>query len=623
MARLKPSRKVAALFVTKIEKRQFVITLQNIILPEPDICAEQPLFARLNEACSMDYATNSFVFAKGGKASFDTYFNSFTLKKWANNTLIKDLFLELEGSGTVAVEIYHAPGRASWALAQSRVITLKSGTPQALDLSSLLASEDLGLIYVEIKAHTQATVHNMRYATKTQPASWPKLAVSVTTFKREAAVEKTVCRVENFIETYAHRENLHIFVVDNGQSANIKSGTHTTYVPNDNLGGAGGFSRGLLEAETAGFTHVLFTDDDASFMTESLHRAYVYLALAQDDRTAVAGGMINNEHKWQLWENGARFNGGCKPDYHGLDLRDPGQLHAMEIETSATPDPDLYGGWWFFAFPIKHATSYPFPFFVRGDDVSFSLVNDFKINVLGGVASFQDGFVEKESPMTWYLDLRSHLAHHLQLPQMDIGALGTAKIAVWFVLRNFIRFHYETIEACHLALEDVMQGPDFFDENKDMAERRGRIKALTKAEVFAPMSRADKNLPMRMHPIHSKWRLRVSRITLNGHLVPFYNRFGPRFSVRAQDKGIVGMAWGASAITYVDSVRDVSYTAQIQQLRGLKLLWKTAKLAIEFMRRYPELSAEYRKNYPTVAAKSYWDNVYASTDDAASEDKTA
>lgn len=600
-----------------------MITLQNIVLPDLDICAEQLVYARLNDNCAMDYAQSSLVFAPGGKATFDTYFNSFTLKKWAQNTAIEDLLFEIEGTGTVAIEVFHAPGNGSWSLSRSQVVALKSGVPETVDLTSLLAEDDLGLVYFGLKALSDATVGAMRFMSSAEPASWPKLAVSVTTFKREAAVEKTVARVESFIDSYVYGNNLHIFVVDNGQSADIQSSAHTTYIPNDNLGGAGGFSRGLLEAENAGFTHVLFTDDDASFSTESLHRTYVYLALAQDERTAVAGAMINNQHKWQLWENGASFDRGCKPQYHGLDLRDIGALHGMEIETSSTPDPNLYGGWWFFAFPIKQAKFYPFPFFVRGDDVSFSLANDFKVCVLGGVASFQDGFVEKESPMTWYLDLRSHLAHHLQLESMDVGALRTAKIGVWFVLRNFIRFHYETIEACHLAIEDVMQGPQFFDANKDMAERRGRIKAITHAEVFTSMAQGEKRLPMRRRPIAQKWRLALSRITLNGHLIPFYGRLGPRVAVEARDKGIVGMAWGAREITYIDSVRELSYTTKIEQLRGLKLLLKTAKLSIDLVRRYPELVAEYRKTYPEIAAKSYWEDVYATNSKEAGSDDPA
>lgn len=36
----------------------------------------------------------------------------------------------------------------------------------------------------------------------------------------------------------------------------------------------------------------------------------------------------------------------------------------------------LHAGRLFFAFPVDHVEHLPFPFFVRGDDVSFSLVND-------------------------------------------------------------------------------------------------------------------------------------------------------------------------------------------------------------------------------------------------------
>ncbi len=93
----------------------------------------------------------------------------------------------------------------------------------------------------------------------------------------------------------------------------------------------------------------------------------------------------------------------------------------MEFTSAAQRSPKIYGGWWFFAFPIKQVTRYPFPFFVRGDDINFSLANDFHITTLNGVVSFAEDFSDKESPMTLYLDLRNHMVQHLTLEKMDNG----------------------------------------------------------------------------------------------------------------------------------------------------------------------------------------------------------
>ena len=192
------------------------------------------------------------------------------------------------------------------------------------------------------------------------------------------------------------------------------------------VGGAGGFARGLMEATKAGFSHCLFMDDDASFHMENIARTYMFLAFSKDRRNAVAGAMINNTHKWAMWENGAWFDGSCRPISCGDDLREPKEVIKMELASSQQRPATLYGGWWFFAFAIDQVKHHPFPFFVRGDDISFSLMNDFNIHTLNGVVSFQDDFSEKESAQTLYLDLRNHIIQHLVTPELERSALGTA-----------------------------------------------------------------------------------------------------------------------------------------------------------------------------------------------------
>ena len=84
-----------------------------------------------------------------------------------------------------------------------------------------------------------------------------------------------------------------------------------------------------MEATKAGFSHCLFMDDDASFHMENIARTYMFLAFSKDRRNAVAGAMINNTHKWAMWENGAWFDGSCHPLYCGTDLRDRGQVDLL------------------------------------------------------------------------------------------------------------------------------------------------------------------------------------------------------------------------------------------------------------------------------------------------------
>ena len=98
----------------------------------------------------------------------------------------------------------------------------------------------------------------------------------------------------------------------------------------------------------------------------------------------------------------------------------------------AKPRPD-YGAWWFFAFPIAAVRRFAFPFFVRGDDVSFGLDNGFDIVTLNGIACFGEEFSAKHGPLTAYLDARYHLVLAL------LARRGTAARVFWVGSRLFVK----------------------------------------------------------------------------------------------------------------------------------------------------------------------------------------
>lgn len=582
-------------------------TLQSLIWPEQGICTERDLYVRLSGPVGMAEAARELRFASGGRAGFDSWFNIFNIGKWHHHCGLRDLRLTLEGEGRFELSVMLAFPHRSWERIHTDVITFVPGEPFTLDLTPLLDLEaGQGVLFFELTALEEGRLSAAAWQTAEAPKRTPELMLSITTFRREAAVERTVRRFEAYIAGSPLKDHIRLSVVDNGQSVEIAESAHVTVIPNENLGGAGGFSRGLLAARDSGASHCLFMDDDASVHMESFDRTWLLLAYATDPATAVAGAMINASHRWAIWENGALFDRRCLPQHMGTDLRDLRAFLQMEFDTTGQAPDKLYGGWWYFAFPVDKVVHQPFPFFVRGDDVSFSLVHDFNIVRLNGVVSFQDSFTDKESPLTWYLDLRSHLAHHLSLPEMEIGGPGTLKIAVWFFLRNLPRMHYETMAAINLALEDVMKGPEFFDQNADVAQRRADLKALTQVEAWRPAQGVDpKDSKWRLNPQH--WRTRLlMKLTLNGHLLPFFSHFGNRIVLEAQDRGSLRWSWGAAEITYLSADEQQCYTVRHSKKAFLREAARFTWLALAFLRAYPALLAQYRKGYDDLTGEGYW-----------------
>lgn len=568
--------------------------LQSFVFPEPALAVDQGLYARLSGNARFD--ADGLAFGDGGRAAFDTYFNAFQADVWGEATRADSLSLEVAGDGPVSILL-----RRAWKSGEveeiAQVDLTLSRTPQRIALAELGG----GILYTEVLARGPARLSSAAFTTESDGADWPRLMVAITTFRREDAVAATAQRLDAFLERYPRGDDLTVIVVDNGGTAEIAETAHIRRVENANLGGAGGFARGLIEARDAGASHCLFMDDDATFHMENLARTHAFLAFAHDPATAIAGAMITNTFTHQLWENGAVFDGICHPLFNRTDLTDRAALFAMLFAASDPLPENGYGGWWFFAFPLGFTEHGPFPFFVRGDDSGFSLANPFSIRTLNGVVSFQDAFGEKETPLIHYLDLRYHLIHHLTFESLERGPLGTAWVALQLILRSVSKFHYASAEAQLIALEDVLAGPDFFAANADMQLRRGEIAAISGPELPGPMEATP--VPARRGHI---LRELVWALTLNGHLLPFHSRFGADRVLPQNQRGPIWPIFGARSLTYVDADSGTGYTVRKDTRRGLALTARAFAGSLRLMARLRALRALYRQRYGAVTSEASW-----------------
>jgi len=581
-------------------------TLQSLLWPEVGISTEHLLYMRLGGAAAYSGATRSICFSAGGLAEFNTAANLFNLGKWRRHCGLSDLGLRLEGEGRFELVVFQILAERSWERPVNEIVELTPGQPFRLDLTPLLLPEPVGLVCFSLRALGEGRLAGAAWESRQAPRRQPQLALSITTFRREEAVRASVARFESFMAETPLAPHLHLIVVDNGRSAGIRPSNHVTPIDNENLGGSGGFARGLIEAEARGATHCLFMDDDASVHMGAVERTWTFLAHATDPRTAVAGGMTMANHRWALWESGALFERHCQPQWLGTDLRNFDQVSRMEMESTADKPQNFYGGWWYFAFPVALTKYRPFPFFVRGDDVSFSIANDFDIVTLPGVVCFQDAdFSDKESLQTLYLDLRSHIVHHLALPQMDIGLFKTLTMPAWFFLRSLFQCHYETLAALNLAVEDVMRGPAFFAANADMAERRATLAALRKDEAWAPLRGRPPRSRIRFNPHRLLPRL-LMKATLNGHLLPFFRLYGNQLVLRSSQRGQIRQTWGAARITYLSADGSQSFTVRHSKRAALREGWRMLRNGLRLMRAYPRLKAEWREGYAELASTGFW-----------------
>lgn len=579
--------------------------IQTLLWPESGISTEPKLYFRLSGAAGFSASDRAIVFGNGGRAVFDTAFNLFNLGKWQHFCNLEDLQLCLTGSGRFELSILQAvAGKSSEALL-NEIVTLPEGDGMRLDLSGLWNVGMDGVIFFALTALGEGRLTRAEWQTRQAPLRQPELALSITTFRREDAVRRSARRFKEFAARSPIAPHLHLIVVDNGQSADIPSDERITAIPSANLGGSGGFARGLIEAERRGASHCLFMDDDASVHMDALERVWAFLAYAVQPNTAVAGALTMSDFSWTLWENGSTFNMRCKPQGMGTDLRDFAQVLKVESDFPRTQPHNYYGGWWFFAFPLAFAKHRPFPFFVRGDDISFSLANDFRIATLPGVVCFQDtNFSDKESLQTLYLDLRSHLIHHLALPQMEISRPMTLSVPLRFFGLSLLQCHYETLEALNISFEDVLRGPEFFAENADMTKRRADLAAIRKDEAWKLIEGPVPAERIRFDP-QKAWVRLFMKLTLNGHLLPFFRHYGNRRILRAGQRGAIHKTWAAAEITYVNP-QGQYFTVRHSKARAVRQGWRMFRNVLRLNAHLDQIKAEWRKGYEDLATDRFW-----------------
>jgi hypothetical protein len=392
--------------------------------------------------------------------------------------------------------------------------------------------------------------------------------------------------------------------VDNSRNIEKEEAAGATLIPNKNLGGAGGFTRGLLHLKDQGsFTHCLFMDDDASCEIESLCRAYSILSYATTPQLAIAGSLLRELEPYRLFEKGARFDGFCRPLKTGMDMRNVNDLLLAERKDVEAD----YGAWWFFAFAIKHVREFAFPFFVRGDDVGFGLANKFKIITMNGISCWGDDFGLKSGPMTAYLDLRNHLINSMH--HCGKSASQTLAIARKFVMNQLYSYNYASARAINLAMRHVMQGPDFFLNNMDMADVRKEIASFSDTEKMQPIDRSDHKPVYKMSRIIKK-RTIVQKITLNGFLLPkFMIRkktifHAKSFHVNPQQ------VYRYNQILHLYEPLEVGYLAKYDKKLFFKELQIFMLNSLKWIISFDKIRNKYNSSWDKMTNESFWRNIY-------------
>lgn len=576
--------------------------LHDCLLPDGKLCAELDLYVRLRGRANYAFSERRLYLDVGGSARFNTYFGAFSLHKWQRYTDLKQLRLGLHMDGEVLLRVWGVNGQGGEALVKEWRTTGAAASDGFL-ISDDLSAMPYASLYVEIVALAPTQVNAVSFSTDQEASRTVGLSIVITTFNRFDDIAATALRLADFLEQANHRgARISAFIINNGDAIDVRETDYLTVLENRNLGGAGGFARGLSEVRALpGFTHCLFMDDDAACEVTALERAHAFLSYSRDAALSIAGAMLKKEKTFVQHEAGAAFDGLVRPLHNGRDLRDYTQVLGNEEPVHIN-----YGAWWFFLFPISQVHRFPFPFFVRGDDIEFSLSHDFRIITLNGVATWQEDFAAKSGPMVTYLSTRSTLVTALLHG-------GWGRVMLWFAasaMKSAFGLCYDRTMAQCQAAKDVLAGPTFWAEHIDLSERRARLKESTRYEH--PVGEGAERFldDFQFHADEGRLTRLFRMLTLNGHLLPacLFKRVDT-VSVDFALSPFTRVAFLRRAVLYKSGGRPI-FLARHDKRYFFTVAWRSARLWAALILQAPHLRRAYRRAHGDLTSEVFWKHQF-------------
>ena len=549
---------------------------------------------------------NGGIATGGGTASFETYFNLLPHAKYREYCGLNGAELHLDAEGEYTVHFYLRK------LSGERVCLAEHGCSGRCALP-LPFPEEGGYLFFEVTG--ECKIFGGSWQARPENTRRVKIAVVICTYRREQFVLANLKKIGEGIESGGEwAERLHVYVIDNAGTLD-KSGISGVpadvfeIVKNRNLGGSGGFARGIYEADNNGtFTHILLMDDDVSFDFALLKRTWSLLSCLTErhSEAAVGGAMLVMENPVLQYEFGGRFDGLVFKSLNGgLDMRETGSL----IKNERAPVPN-YNAWWYCCMPASCAKKYglPMPFFIKGDDVEYGMRAAKEFILTSGIAVWHKSFAAKYTGTLEYYIKRNGAA--VAALRTNSGALKAAVRYAYFMFKNLTLKNYDCAELIYRAYRDFSAGPEFF-LSADSAELNQEIAAH--AQVFAPREEIQKifggepKLPVIK---------REKRHSLAACFLMFLENYLPAFMFSKKtgltDAGLPRAydCFMKKTVVHLDRESGRGLILQLDTKRRKKLRRAAYRAFFGILFNYKKLKKRYRMRGQEMCSRENWERMF-------------
>jgi galactofuranosylgalactofuranosylrhamnosyl-N-acetylglucosaminyl-diphospho-decaprenol beta-1,5/1,6-galactofuranosyltransferase len=579
-----------------------------------------------------------FTVPAGDRASFATYFNAFPASYWRRWTVVDAVRLSVRTSGAGSVAVYrsNAKGNIQRVAAQA----VEGADAESTFELTLKPFNDGGWYWFDLVAGaSELVLEEASWSAQVPAAPVGRVTIAITTLNRPdycAPLLRTLATAPELEEVLAE-----VVVVDQGTQkvaadtdafpvASAALGSRLRVIDQANLGGSGGFSRGMMEALGAGSDYVLLLDDDVMIEPEGIARAVAFGDLCRS--TTIVGGHMFSMYSrsllhayaekvqpWRFWW-GPATNSEHDHDLGAHNLRSTPWLHRrFDVD---------YNGWFMCLIPrsVLERIGLSLPLFIKWDDAEYGL----RAQAAGvptvsfpGAAVWHVPWTDKDDAIDWqaYHHARNRVVAALLHSPYPRGG-NVVRESLTTQVKHLLSMQYSTAELRLLALEDVFRGPQAMHE--DLPTKLAEVRAMRAQHTDAAyQSDATAYPDTRRHkpPRHGKdpelphGRVGVLATAMSGVLkqvrpVDAMAEEHPQAAVAHMDARWWMLSQFDSALVSSADGTGMAWYRRDRK-RFTELVRRTVALHQRLAREWPALAAQYRAALDEVASPQAWERTIA------------
>ncbi len=557
---------------------------------------------------------------KGVTVHTNTYFGRFAASYWQRWTTVTEVTV------TMALEVGR---RARVRLVASDIAghrrIIDSLTTTASGVATLSAPLDQfvdgGALWLEFDADGGELGIEELVWTAAAPERIRPVAIAICTFNRAADCAETVAALAGDPTVLSAIDA--VYVVDQGtdpvadrpryQEVEPAFGDKLRYIRQPNLGGAGGFTRGLYEVSAVNeHADVILMDDDILCEPETVLRLNAFANMTVEP-TLVGAQML-------FLLNPDYLNVGAE-EVHLGDLRHGQRVPKALRNTSMLKRNQErrvdagYNAWWTCLIPAEVVAriGLPIPIFFQWDDVEY------------GVRAREHGFVTVTLPnaAVWHADFYwkdydDWARYFSTRNSLIVGAMHTDLDGKKITKQLFRNIAEQLVAMQYGLVHTTLQGiEDFLDGPKTL--RDGGIAALAAARAERADYPETIKHPAATPPVNAAdISIRRAGGEPSRALLVLIKRAVDQWFGRTQH-GLIGVTredahwWHVSLFDHV-VVTDASQSGvrirRRDKARARALLLRTIRVLRRLRRELPALQSQYRAAMPELTSRANWERLY-------------